>query len=228
MNAMRRRVGLAAGNGQSTEALIDALVDDFATAPAVSPRRTLAFFIGAGALVSTAVMLAALGPRHDFSTAVASFHFWVKLLYPLGLAVAGVLAVDRLGRPGATAGRGLVTGAAVVAVMVLLAAVQLADAPHGQTRALLLGHTLDHCTALIVLLSLPILAGGMYAMRRMAPTRLRVAGAAIGVMAGGLSAFIYAVACDETALPFVALWYGSGIAAAALVGALAGPRLLRW
>lgn len=214
--------------GLSTDALIEVLAADAGSSIAVPPRRTLALAVGAGVLVSALAMLALLGVRPDFATAWPTPGFWIKLGFPLGMAVAGLLAVDRLGRPGAPAGRSVAVGGVVAALMLALAAIQLANAPAGHLRALLLGHTVDHCTALIALLSLPILVGGFHAMRQMAPTRLRLAGAAVGVMAGALSAFVYAIACDETALPFIVLWYGAGIALVGAVSALLGPRLLRW
>jgi hypothetical protein len=34
--------------------------------------------------------------------------------------------------------------------------------------------------------------------------------------------------CSELGLSFVALWYTLGIAMVALLGALLGPRVLRW
>ncbi|MFG1178665.1 NrsF family protein [Xanthobacter versatilis] len=226
---MRDGVRFAGGQeGISTDALIDALSGDLSATPVPSVRRTLALAFAFGSAASAATMLALLGLRPDMASALATASFWIKLIFPSGLAVAGLMAVDRLGRPGAEAGRGYTVGIAVAGTMALLASVQLASAPRDAMRPLLLGHTLDHCTALIMLLALPILAAGMYAMRQMAPTRLRLAGAAVGVTAGALSAAIYAIACDETALPFVTLWYGAGIALTGVLGALLGPRLLRW
>lgn len=219
---------LMARQGRSTDALIDSLVDDLQVASAAAPLRALIIATGMGAALSALLMMAVFGPRPDMALAVNGLSFWAKLAFPLALALAGLLAADRLGRPGAPVGPWPLVGALAVAVMALLAAGELVTAPAAQVRTLLLGHTLDHCTALIVLFALPVLTGGILAMRRMAPTRLRLAGAAVGIMAGGTSAAVYAVACDETALPFVTLWYGAGIALTGLLGALVGPRLLRW
>jgi hypothetical protein len=66
------------------------------------------------------------------------------------------------------------------------------------------------------------------AIRGLAPVRLRLAGAAAGLTAGGLAAAIYSLHCPESAAPFVAIWYTLGILLPAAVGAVAGPRLLRW
>ena len=63
---------------------------------------------------------------------------------------------------------------------------------------------------------------------RLAPTRLTLAGALAGLFAGGMGAFVYAFHCPETAAPFVALWYSAGILLTTALGALLGPRLLRW
>jgi hypothetical protein len=48
------------------------------------------------------------------------------------------------------------------------------------------------------------------------------------LFAGALGAFGYALACDELALPFVAAWYTLGVLLTAGLGALLGPRVLRW
>ncbi|MEP9355401.1 DUF1109 domain-containing protein [Xanthobacter sp. KR7-65] len=225
---MREGMRFAGQKGVSTDALIDALAGDLRAAPATSVRRTLALAFAFGSAVSAAAMLWLLGLRPDMATAFATPAFWIKLMFPAGLALAGLIAVDRLGRPGAPAALGYGVGIGVIAVMALLAVLQLAMAPPEALRPLLLGHTIDHCTALIMLLALPIFTAGMYAMRQMAPVRLRRAGAAVGVAAGALSAAIYAIACDETALPFVTLWYGAGILLMGLLGALLGRPLLRW
>ena len=65
-------------------------------------------------------------------------------------------------------------------------------------------------------------------MRALAPVRLREAGAAVGLAAGGAGAFIYALHCGEDAVPFIAVWYTLGMALSALLGWIIGPLLLRW
>ena len=66
------------------------------------------------------------------------------------------------------------------------------------------------------------------ALRGLAPTQLRLAGLAAGLLAGGVGAIGYALSCTEVGLPFVATWYSLGIALTGALGALLGPRLLRW
>jgi hypothetical protein len=79
-----------------------------------------------------------------------------------------------------------------------------------------------------VVLSIPALGGVLWAMRGLAPTRARMAGLAAGLLAGAVGAAGYALACGETAMTFVAIWYSLGIAMTGALGALLGPRLLRW
>ena len=65
-------------------------------------------------------------------------------------------------------------------------------------------------------------------MKGLAPTRLSLAGAAAGLLAGGVGAAIYALHCDEMGAPFLALWYVLGMLMPATLGALIGRHVLRW
>lgn len=60
-----------------------------------------------------------LGIRADLSDTTTSPHFWVKLLFPFGIAAAGLLAVERL------AGLGVRVGAAWLGLVVPVAAIWL-------------------------------------------------------------------------------------------------------
>ena len=57
-----------------------------------------------------------------------------------------------------------------------------------------------------------MLVAALGALREMAPTRLRLAGAAAGALAGGAGAAVYALHCPELGAPFVAVWYVLGMA----------------
>jgi hypothetical protein len=80
----------------------------------------------------------------------------------------------------------------------------------------------------VLLLAIPIFVGLLWSFRRLAPTRLRAAGAAAGLAAGAFSATIYCLHCPEVSAVFVLTWYSLGIVLASALGALVGPRLLRW
>ncbi len=100
-----------------------------------------------------------------------------------------------------------------------MAATQLMDAAPAARTHLIMGSSADVCPWRIIVLSLPICAGTLWSLRALAPTRLIVAGAVAGFGSGALGAWIYAFHCDESAMPFVFIFYTLGIA---LVGAL-GP-----
>ena len=53
-------------------------------------------------------------------------------------------------------------------------------------------------------------------------------GAALGLLAGCISAVGYSLACPEASPAFVALWYSTGLLLTTVLGALLGPRWLKW
>jgi hypothetical protein len=78
------------------------------------------------------------------------------------------------------------------------------------------------------MLSVPVFVAVMLAMKGLAPTRLRLAGAAAGLASGSLGALVYTLHCPEMAAPFLSIWYLLGVLIPTGIGALLGPRLLRW
>ena len=154
--------------------------------------------------------------------------FWGKLVFA-GLLAAGCLAVlRRLARPGMGLGHSLGLLALPPLVLWGLAAVALGQAGAGERLPLVLGSTWRSCAFNIAALSLPALVASLWALRGAAPTRLAWAGAGAGLLAGALGALAYALHCPEDAVPFLATWYPLAMAVAGGLGALAGPRLLRW
>jgi hypothetical protein len=65
-------------------------------------------------------------------------------------------------------------------------------------------------------------------LRNGAPTNLRLTGAITGLLAGALGATAYAFHCPDDSVPFIAFWYASMVGFCSLIGALLGPKLLRW
>ncbi|GGC45726.1 NrsF family protein [Chelatococcus reniformis] len=212
----------------STADLIDSLAAGVTPVPRAFASRRLGLGLAVGVAVAAVATFIAWGPRPDFTTALETASFWVKFAFSGLLAAAGIVAAWRLARPDLSARRSVFIVAATVLAMAVLAAAELAATPEAAHRQLVMGGTAAVCPWLIMLLALPILAGALWAMRALAPTRLAWAGAAAGLAAGGLAAFVYAVSCGETGMPFVLIWYGLGMAIPTLLGALLGPRLLRW
>jgi hypothetical protein len=65
-------------------------------------------------------------------------------------------------------------------------------------------------------------------LRKEAPTNLAWTGAVAGLVAGALGAAAYTFHHPATSIPFIVLWYGGPIVVCAFIGAILGPRLLRW
>jgi hypothetical protein len=213
---------------KTTDDLIAGLT---AEVPKVAPGavgRRVALGLGLGGLGSAAVMLAWLGPRPDLAQAVMTPMFWMKFGYAAltGLILAGVLV--RLAKPAARIGSLAVAAAAPFALVGAMAAMRFAQAPPEAHQAMLMGHSSMICPWRILAIGLPLLAGAVWAVRGLAPTRLGLAGLAAGGCAGALGAMIYSFACNETSAPFLAIWYTLGMALVAALGAAAGSRLLRW
>jgi hypothetical protein len=194
--------------------------------PGTLARRT-ALGVGLGFALSAILMLAWLGLRADFDGAIVSFGLWMKLAYSLALAAFALWALTRLGRPGRDARLPLLLLALPVAVLLVLAAAQMA-APDADRMALVMGHSSDVCAMNILACALPLLAGAFWALRRMAPTRPGLAGAAAGLFAGAAGAFVYGFHCTEATAPFVLVWYTLGMGLASSAGAILGRWLLRW
>jgi hypothetical protein len=213
-----------------TEALIAELSIGLHAVPRGAPRMILRRGLVIGAIVAGVAVLfwPSLGTRPDMVAAATTASFWIKLLYTVSIASLGFTALDRLGRPEAAVLHWLRLLWPPVAALAAFSAMGWAAAPAGGSRAFWMGSSWWQCPVYVAVLALPVFFGLIWAMSRLAPTRLRSAGAAAGLVSGGTAASIYALHCAETSPGFVLLWYSLGLIAATSLGALTGPRLLRW
>jgi len=209
-----------------TSELIDVLSSGAGPAPRAVAAQRLVPIAVLGIVLSGVVSVSTLGPAPaSMLTGVA---LWAKLGYAGTLAAAAGWLTACLARPVsriATASRVLVGTACVMA---LLGSFSLASTSGPQRVEHLLGDSWAVCPWRVLVLSLPALAGALWAVRGLAPTRPRLAGFAAGLFAGSLGALGYALACPEVSLTFIAVWYSLGIALSGAVGAFLGPQVLRW
>ena len=174
------------------------------------------------------LMLALFGLRPDLRATMALPMFWGKLVFAAALAAAGLVLLRRMARPGMAIGHAPLLLAAPPAVLWALALIVLSQAPAAERVPLILGSTWRSCPFNIAALSVPAFVAGFWALRGAAPTRLAWTGAGAGLLAGALGALVYALHCPEMAAPFLAVWYLAGMAIPTALGAMLGPRLLRW
>jgi hypothetical protein len=184
--------------------------------------------MGWGLPAAALLMLGLLNIRADLATAALLPAFWLKVGFVASLAAAALFAVLRLSRPGASLEHVAGLLAAPVVVMWGLAAFILFDSDPQQRPALFWGATWKSCPLLIAMLSVPLFAGVMWAMRGLAPTHTRLAGFAAGLLSGTTAALVYCLHCPEMAVPFIGFWYLLGMLVPAIVGTLLSERLLRW
>jgi hypothetical protein len=180
-----------------------------------------------GVAGSALIMLMLLGPRPHLGAVMAHAGMWTKLAYTLAIAAGGFWLVERAGRPGAAMTRPALVLALPLLAIVLLAALQI-SAPGADIPHLVMGRSSRVCAFSVLMVALPTLAATFWALRRLAPTRLTLAGAGAGLLAGAAGAFVYCFHCSEEAAPFIALWYTLGIGLTAALGALLGRPFLRW
>jgi hypothetical protein len=209
-----------------TQSLIEMLAKGAGPAEQAPVMRRLVPVVAVGLFASALFALLSLGPIP--AAMVSTPAPWVKLIYGAGLALASGWLTARLARPVARTLWPMRTILAVFATMLALGALTLVTSAPDQRMAVLFGETWLTCPRNVMLLSLPALAGALWALRGLAPTQLRAAGFNAGLMAGALGAMGYSLVCPEVSATFVAVWYSLGVLLTGLLGAFLGPRLLRW
>jgi len=181
-----------------------------------------------GALGSLILMSVVFGVRHDLGSVAHTTIFWAKLAYPLAIAVGAMLAVMRLGRPGARAGYSWAIIALPFIAVWIASMMVLDSAAPGARLPIVLGHTWRTCPFNIVLLSVPTFPAVFWAVKSLAPTQLRLAGAVAGLLASSTATIVYCLHCPEMSPAFWSVWYAIGMLLPACIGAWLGPKLLRW
>jgi hypothetical protein len=183
--------------------------------------------IAVGLIVSLAIVASFLHMRPDIGAAL-----------PIVLAKAGFSALAtavaiplllQLARPGRPPGWRLIGLGGFFALAALIAIVALMAVEEGQRMTAWTNGGFPWCVVLIPILATP--AAGLLIwrlMRDLAPTRLGLSGASLGAAAGGIGAMAYSTYCPTDSAAFVATWYALAIAVCAVLGAIAGTRLMRW
>jgi hypothetical protein len=190
--------------------------------------KRIAIGIAAGAFFTMLLVTTILGIRPDLRVAMHGFSFWMKWTYTVSLALGASYAIARLARPAPTSLQGLWLLTVPALLLAGIGIGELVRTPSSEWLTLWLGRSWTSCPWLVLMLAAPIFVGLLWAFRKFAPANLRVAGAVSGLGAGAWAATIYCLHCPEVSAVFVLTWYSLGILLMAGLGALLGPRLLRW
>jgi hypothetical protein len=211
-----------------TDRLIDILGTNLKPVKSGQLGKALALALLCGGLVAFVLMLATVGLRPGIVSAGGLSFLVLKLALTLGLIGTGAALLLRLMRPGRGSRKLLALVSYPFAAVVVAGLAALAIRGPAAWSAMVFGMEWLTCLVCIPLFAIVPFAVLIWALRKGAPTNLRRTGAIAGLVAGSVGAAAYAFHCPGDSLPFVAIWYGLPIALCALIGALLGPRLLRW
>lgn len=208
-----------------TDQLINILSTNLEPVKRGQVAKTLALALIVGGAAAFCVMLGTVGLR---SGPAFSLNFLVlKLLFTLTLLGIGTVLLAKLARP--TSRKKTSTLAFLPFLVIALAGVVALGFENPMMWGrMLLGMNWVTCLMCIPLFAIVPFIALIWFLRKEAPTDLRRTGAIAGLVAGALGATAYAFHCPDDSVPFVAIWYGTMLGLCALVGALLGPRLLRW
>jgi len=210
-----------------TDDLIRVLVSDLHISTR-SVRQWFVICLSIGFVVAGVLFWLVLGPRDDIAAAAGTPRFVLKIVEMLLLAATAAILALRLVRPAASAQAAAIAVFAAAMLLVVAAGFELLVVPPRQWSAKLIGSNARVCLTAIPILSLPVLASVLYALRQGAPTRPPMAGAAAGLLAGATAAALYALHCTDDSPLFVATWYPLAIGGVILLGWAVGQRAVRW
>jgi hypothetical protein len=210
-----------------TEQLIRSLAAD-GTHRARPVGYVLGLALLAAAPVSLAMFLSGLGVRPDVMAAMHNPFFDLKFVVTLALAVTAIVVSLHLSRPEVSLKGWWWLLLIPVGILAAGIASEMMMPQRLPMIVRLIGSNSRICLTAIPLMSLPLLAGALLALRHGATTRPAAAGAIAGLLSAGLAATLYASHCTDDSPLFVATWYPIAIALVAAVGALVGSKVLRF
>jgi hypothetical protein len=209
-----------------TDQLIDLLSTNVEPVKSGHLKKTLVLALLIGGVAAFCVMLTAVGLRSQVSDKLDPGYLVVKLLFTISLVVLGAMLLTRLMRPGSGE-----RNTPAVFPFLMIACAGIIAVAFGEPMAwgrMLFGMHWVTCLVCIPLFAVVPFAALIWALRRGAPTNLTQTGAIAGLVAGALGATAYAFHCPDDSVPYIAIWYGTLVAFCGLIGAILGPRLLRW
>jgi len=209
-----------------TDDLIRALAQDNTPGHGMGMPRALA--VSTGLLVSGGLFFGTMGLRAGLATPAVALAVAIKLAITLSLALAALALARRAVHPGQALGALKRLLALPVIVLGLALVYDLSRYGFENAGARLFGSNYWRCMLAIPLLSLPLLAGLLYALSGGAPTDIDKTGLYAGLGAAGFGATLYALHCTDDSPLFILAWYGIAAAVVALMGRWAARRFLRW
>ncbi len=209
-----------------TDALIEALAKDIE--PVRAPRTGARFTAAAalGAVLAGMVVAVLFGVRQDIGAAIIPV--LSKTLYCLAAVAAAAPLAFILSQPNTSMRRWLAPAGLLVAASLGVAAWVVAQAPPEARFDVWLAGGFPECLRRIPILATPVAVALLFIVRTLSPTRLTLAGAAVGGLAGAIAGVAYSWFCPVDSVAYVATWYLAAMLICAALGAIFGRWLLRW
>jgi hypothetical protein len=209
-----------------TASLIEALARDTEAVRVTPLWPRLSAAAAAGAVAAGMIVILFFGVRPDLSQALGAA--LTKSAFCLAaVAVAAPLALN-LSQPSIRV-RGWAWPAALfMAASLVVAAIAVALAAPDARLALWTAGGPPACLGQIPVVAIPVMAALLLVARGFAPTRLTLAGAALGGLAGAIAAVAYSWFCPIDSVAYVATWYLAAVLLCAGLGAALGRWTLRW
>jgi len=212
-----------------TDRLIDMLSTNLEPIKEGRLKKTLVWALVVGGAAAFCLMLTTVGLRIGVTDGFRPGYLALKLLFTLSLIGLGATLLGGLMHPGQD---GQKLFAFVFLPFLIVACAGIASLVLGwwpmAWGSMIFGMQWATCLLCIPLFAVVPFAALIWALRKGAPTNLTRAGAIAGLVAGALGATAYAFHCPDDSVPFIAIWYGTLVALCGAVGAVLGPRLLRW
>lgn len=209
-----------------TDALIQALSHDLTPVRAAATKVRFALAMLASLALAAFVAPILFGWRDNLPSALGMAG--AKALYCLVIAVAITPLAYALSRPNVRVRRLVGPVALAGLASLVVAALAFAAMPAETRLASWLDGGFPECLRCIPILAVPVAVVLTFVARSMAPTRLTLAGAALGGLSGAIAAIGYSAVCSNDSVAYVATWYLVAISGCAAFGAGLGRWVLRW
>jgi len=191
-------------------------------------RNTLLVALAAGAATALCLMLLFLGaPDEILGGQYRSLKF-LGLIFTFSLIASGTHFLLKAARPGNSNRKPLIFIGLLFFSIVSAGVIALMLSHPSSWGGMIFGPQWAACLVCIPLFSIAPFVSLIWALRKEAPTNLAWTGAVAGIVAGALGAAAYTLHQPAGSIPFIVIWYAGPIAVFAIVGAVLGPKLLRW
>lgn len=213
-----------------TDELIDTLSADPQRRHMIRPLATIALAVFLSCLGAFIVSLVWLGLPTDLAHVATTWDhgFFVRIAFAVSVTCCAFLFVHDLSIPGRRQRMPSLVAMVPFVLLPILALHELSSISWEEWPT----HT-GHaswltCLWQITVLAIPAFAILVIAVRRLAPTDLRRSGFYVGLLSGSIGAMGYILHTRDESIAFGAIAYPVAIFTIAIIGALVGPRVLRW